>query len=142
MLAPSHVTKVLIKADCRGLRLSHVKVEDMISKLPRPVFDAEREHARQAVSARVRSYIRVHQARRESLRLIVPWRARQNRGTDNLAVQAGHEQFPLGHKQHPAKVGFQSATTGRVQPAEAATVNDCRVRRLTQGVQIVVGKFL
>ena len=113
----------------------------MVAEFARPVLDACGQHPGEAVAAGIGRDVGVHQVGGEGLRLVVARRADQDGGADDLAVQAGDEQFPLRHQQHAAEIGFQRAPARRVDPAEAAAVDDGGVGRLAQGVQVVVGEL-
>ena len=47
---------------------------------------------------------------------------------------------PLRHQQHAAEIALQRQPAGRVDPAEAAALDDRGMRRLAQRVQIVLGE--
>ena len=78
--------------------------------------------------------------RRPGLRLVVPGRADELGGADGVAVQPGHEQHSLGHQQHAAEVARQGLAPLGVQPAEAAALDDGRVRRLAEVREVGLGQ--
>src|SRR3546814_17221775 len=74
-------------------------------------------------------------------RLVVARRLEELRRPADNAVEARDEEFALGHEQHAAPISLQGPARGRVQPAEAAAVDDRDVGRLAQIVQVDVVEF-
>ena len=61
MHAPALEAQCLIEPDRRLLRLPHIEIEHVIAEFARALLDLDRQHARQAVTARIGGYVGVHE---------------------------------------------------------------------------------
>src|SRR3546814_8746658 len=54
--------------------------------------------------------------------------------SSDLAVEAADEELALGHQQHALPIGLHGLARRRVQPAEAAPVENCRLGRIAEEI--------
>ena len=77
----------------------------------------------------------------ESARLLVRRRLDELRRAGDGAVQAGDEKLALGDHEHAAPIGLETVARRRLEPAEAAAVEDRGLGGVAQVFEIGAAKF-
>src|SRR5690606_26651296 len=104
----------------------------------RLLFDGLHQHPGETVAARPGGDEAVLKRRCEALSLVVPRGLDELGGAAGDAVEPREKEFALRYEQDAAPVGFETVSRRRLQPTEAAAVENGHVGRLAQVVEVGV----
>src|SRR5690606_28159723 len=125
--SPFHIAERFVELDRDGLRLADVEVEDAEVLAPGPLLDGLHQHPGEAVAACPGGDEAVLKRRGETLRLVVArWLHELGRAAGH-AVEARQKELSLGHEQDATPVRFETMPRRRLEPAEAAPVENGHV---------------
>src|SRR5438270_12506910 len=133
------VTQGLVKMDRRTLGVAQVEIEHQESLFARQLLDLQDDAAADPVTARPGRDKGAGHSAGHRLRLVVARRAGQLGRTADHSVEPADDEAALGDQQHALPVVLQQLARGRLEPAEAAALDNGAFGRLAEVVEIGAG---